>query len=86
MSNCNEDGNYLLKSIDLLEQVVIMKQNEIKYLRLYVKKLEQAILKIYDNTTEMDLDIDYSEYEEYDKNEITDMKGNIMPLMNPHNT
>ena len=71
MSNCNEDGNYLLKSIDLLEQVVIMKQNEIKYLRLYVKKLEQAILKIY---------------EEYDKNEITDMKGNIMPLMNPHNT
>lgn len=62
---------YLLKSIDLLEQVVIMKKNEIKYLRLYVKKLEQAILKIYDNTKDMDLDIDYNDYEEYDKNEIT---------------
>ena len=85
MSNCKEDRNYLLKSIDLLETSVIMKQNEIKYLRLYIKKLEQAILKIYDNTTDMDLDIDYTEYEEYDKNEITDMKGNILPIMNPHN-
>ena len=76
-------SEHLHKSIDLLENTLIMKQKEINYLRLYIKKLENHILINYDNTDNLDLDITEEEYDnsfknndysEYDKNKIEYIK------------
>ena len=76
-------SDHLHKSIDLLENTLIMKQKEINYLRLYIKKLENHILINYDNTDNLDLDITEEEYDnsfknndysEYDKNKIEYIK------------